>query len=160
MEQHDENQGAGYPRGRGYGNDYLRGGEVLGGYGYDQRTEYARPRGELQGRERMSRRDAGARESSEGGDSRDDEGEERFPQDERAGGWEIPHDLTEGGRKASPSESPGREGEAASARSGDVGAGAPVPEIENTYGSTGGNRLHSRSYYVTQAQLQQRVYGE
>jgi hypothetical protein len=36
-----------YPHGRGYGHDYLRGGEVLGGYGYAAREEYARPRGEL-----------------------------------------------------------------------------------------------------------------
>ena len=36
-----------YPHGRGYGHDYMRGGEVLGGYGYAQRSEYAAPRGEL-----------------------------------------------------------------------------------------------------------------
>ena len=36
-----------YPHGRGYGHDYLRGGEVLGGYGYAARDEYATPRGEL-----------------------------------------------------------------------------------------------------------------
>ena len=36
-----------YPHGRGYGNDYMRGGEVLGGYGYSDREEYALPRGEL-----------------------------------------------------------------------------------------------------------------
>lgn len=36
-----------YPHGRGYGHDYMRGGEVLGGYGYADRDEYARPRGEL-----------------------------------------------------------------------------------------------------------------
>ena len=36
-----------YPHGRGYGNDYMRGGEVLGGYGYAEREEYALPRGEL-----------------------------------------------------------------------------------------------------------------
>ena len=36
-----------YPHGRGYGHDYMRGGEVLGGYGYSQRDEYALPRGEL-----------------------------------------------------------------------------------------------------------------
>ncbi|MEP6621594.1 MAG: hypothetical protein ABJE47_19865 [bacterium] len=39
-----------YPHGRGYGHDYMRGGEVLGGYGYSMRDEYAVPRGEL-GRE-------------------------------------------------------------------------------------------------------------
>jgi hypothetical protein len=36
-----------YPLGRGYGNDYMRGGEVLGGYGYSEREEYSLPRGEL-----------------------------------------------------------------------------------------------------------------
>ncbi|HXY32209.1 MAG TPA: hypothetical protein VEI06_15995 [Gemmatimonadaceae bacterium] len=35
-----------YPHGRGYGHDYMRGGEVLGGYGYASREEYERPRGE------------------------------------------------------------------------------------------------------------------
>ena len=38
-----------YPHGRGYGHDYMRGGEVLGGYGYSAREEYALPRGELAG---------------------------------------------------------------------------------------------------------------
>ena len=36
-----------YPHGRGYGHDYMRGGEVLGGYGYSEREEYERTRGEL-----------------------------------------------------------------------------------------------------------------
>ena len=36
-----------YPHGRGYGHDYMRGGEILGGYGYSTRDEYAIPRGEL-----------------------------------------------------------------------------------------------------------------
>ena len=36
-----------YPHGRGYGHDYMRGGEVLGGYGYAERDEYAKARGEL-----------------------------------------------------------------------------------------------------------------
>lgn len=36
-----------YPHGRGYGHDYMRGGEVLGGYGYAAREEYSRPLGEL-----------------------------------------------------------------------------------------------------------------
>ena len=45
--QHDErNDGGSYPLGRGYGHDYMRGGEVLGGYGYSERDEYARRRGE------------------------------------------------------------------------------------------------------------------
>ena len=36
-----------YPHGRGYGHDYMRGGEVLGGYGYAERAEYETPRGAL-----------------------------------------------------------------------------------------------------------------
>jgi hypothetical protein len=36
-----------YPHGRGYGHDYMRGGEVFGGYGYADRDEYMRPRGEI-----------------------------------------------------------------------------------------------------------------
>ena len=36
-----------YPHGRGYGHDYMRGGEISGGYGYSNRDEYALPRGEL-----------------------------------------------------------------------------------------------------------------
>lgn len=35
-----------YPLGRGYGHDYMRGGEVFGGYGYSDREEYDKPRGE------------------------------------------------------------------------------------------------------------------
>lgn len=41
-----------YPQGRGYGHDYMRGGEVYGGYGYADREEYARTRGELARRRR------------------------------------------------------------------------------------------------------------
>jgi hypothetical protein len=40
-----------YPHGRGYGHDYMRGGEVLGGYGYAERDEYAKARGDLLGAE-------------------------------------------------------------------------------------------------------------
>ncbi len=39
-------ESASYPHGRGYGHDYMRGGEVLGGYGYSERDEYAKRRGE------------------------------------------------------------------------------------------------------------------
>jgi len=35
-----------YPIGRGYGHDYMRGGEVLGGYGYSKRVDYEKTRGE------------------------------------------------------------------------------------------------------------------
>jgi hypothetical protein len=38
-----------YPHGRGYGHDYMRGGEVFGGYGYSDRVEYRKTRGELGG---------------------------------------------------------------------------------------------------------------
>jgi hypothetical protein len=38
-----------YPHGRGYGHDYMRGGEVLGGYGYAEREEFEKTRGELSG---------------------------------------------------------------------------------------------------------------
>ena len=44
---HDQDAAAHYPHGRGYGHDYMRGGEVFGGYGYAERDEYARRRGEL-----------------------------------------------------------------------------------------------------------------
>lgn len=37
---------SGYPIGRGYGHDYMRGGEVFGGYGYSDRPEYEQTRGE------------------------------------------------------------------------------------------------------------------
>lgn len=40
--------GSPYPIGRGYGHDYMRGGEVFGGYGYSERPEYERRRGEMQ----------------------------------------------------------------------------------------------------------------
>lgn len=36
-----------YPHGRGYGHDYMRGGEVLGGYGYAERDEYSKARGDI-----------------------------------------------------------------------------------------------------------------
>lgn len=51
-----------YPHGRGYGHDYMRGGEVLGGYGYSERPEYELTRGELM--QGASRRDASDQESS------------------------------------------------------------------------------------------------
>ena len=46
MAQQDEPQEHSYPTGRGYGNDYLRGGEILGGYGYSERPDYEKRRGE------------------------------------------------------------------------------------------------------------------
>lgn len=47
MHQDQDRAADQYPLGRGYGNDYMRGGEVLGGYGYSEREEYSLPRGEL-----------------------------------------------------------------------------------------------------------------
>ena len=44
-----------YPHGRGYGHDYMRGGEIPGGYGYANREEYSLPRGELQDQTRDAR---------------------------------------------------------------------------------------------------------
>jgi hypothetical protein len=49
MNEHDESLSVDYPHGRGYGHDYMRGGEVLGGYGYAEREEYMKRRGELTG---------------------------------------------------------------------------------------------------------------
>ncbi len=91
MEQeHEQTEGEEYPHGRGYGHDYMRGGEVFGGYGYAEREEYARPRGELQHDHDDTEFDG------------DDEAQpvDRFPQDERAGGWEIPRDLNGGSRSS------------------------------------------------------------
>jgi hypothetical protein len=47
MHQQQDPQLTQYPHGRGYGHDYMRGGEVFGGYGYAARDEYERSRGEL-----------------------------------------------------------------------------------------------------------------
>ena len=49
MHQQDKPEvtAAHYPTGRGYGHDYMRGGEVFGGYGYADRPEYEQRRGEL-----------------------------------------------------------------------------------------------------------------
>jgi hypothetical protein len=49
MHHDQEPQKNDYPHGRGYGHDYMRGGEVLGGYGYSEREEYERTRGERAG---------------------------------------------------------------------------------------------------------------
>ena len=50
MEQRDQQSASDqYPIGRGYGHDYMRGGEVFGGYGYSERPEYERRRGEADG---------------------------------------------------------------------------------------------------------------
>jgi hypothetical protein len=51
MNQSEDAALVNYPHGRGYGHDYMRGGEVLGGYGYSERDEYSKARGELVGGE-------------------------------------------------------------------------------------------------------------
>ena len=65
MNQADEAALVNYPHGRGYGHDYMRGGEVLGGYGYAERDEYSKARGELTGGETPA-----APEPVEGDDTR------------------------------------------------------------------------------------------
>ena len=172
MEEYGESKDKDYPRGRGYGNDYMRGGEVFGGYGYSERAEYDRPRGDGRGDEEGETEaddDEGdgtppARRSARDGDDDWDEVSdiERFPQDERAGGWDIPHDVVEDAespeRSANPPEkAPDADSDRDSGAHSELGADAPAPKIEHTFGDTGGNLSHSRSYYVTQAQLQHRV---
>jgi hypothetical protein len=49
----------------------MRGGEVLGGYGYAEREEYAKPRGELNGE---ASTDADSGETTNGDDSQLDNG--------------------------------------------------------------------------------------
>jgi hypothetical protein len=128
MEQHEETNPTHYPLGRGYGHDYMRGGEVFGGYGYREREDYARTRG---------------------GDV-----------------VEIP-DLEAPSNGGDPLMSSGATTSDDSARTNLTSreterqdrAEAPVPELEHTYGDAGNGWRHSRSYYVTQAQLQQRFYG-
>ena len=163
MEQHDETHGAEYPLGRGYGHDYMRGGEVFGGYGYCLREEYDRPRGELKKNEdgtvehELAPSDEDRLTQADLVRARlDATALEGIPHDERAGGWEVPHDLGDG--------VPQRRSATVSS-DGSLGANplphseAPVPQIEGTFGDSGGNRRHSRSFYVTQAQLQQRLYA-
>lgn len=120
MEQNDEPNPKHYPLGRGYGHDYMRGGEVFGGYGYSDREEYLRTRG---------------------GDLPDATGEDWLGQnDGKLSEGVAMFDETQ---ENAPLED----------------SSAPVPGIEHTYGSPSGAGRHSRSYYVTQAQLQQRFYG-
>ena len=61
---HDQDAATQYPHGRGYGHDYMRGGEVLGGYGYAEREEYAKRRGELEGGDEQQ---SASREMPDGG---------------------------------------------------------------------------------------------
>ena len=63
MNQPDDAALANYPHGRGYGHDYMRGGEVFGGYGYAERDEYAKAGGDLNGGESQ---DSASREDTSG----------------------------------------------------------------------------------------------
>jgi len=150
-EQHDGARGEeassnDYPRGRGYGQDYMRGGEVFGGYGYSERPDYARPLAEQHRDERASSQADG------------EPGAETPPEDDRQFGRES--EEIEGTPRPATSDPPG----GASDRSSDAHADAeessripPVPQVEGCFGSEG-PRNYSRSYYVTQAQLQQRLF--
>ncbi len=129
MEQHDEKPLTEYPRGRGYGHDYMRGGEVFGGYGYSEREEYERPRGA----------------------AADGEPAAALVEEEPS---RTAHESADESSADDATES--HSDQSASARSDGA---PPVPQLEQAYGSTGGNLRHSRSFYVTQAQLQQRIYG-
>jgi hypothetical protein len=66
MDQADEAALVNYPHGRGYGHDYMRGGEVLGGYGYAERDEYLKSRGEPTGEHQIV-----SDESSDGSESQE-----------------------------------------------------------------------------------------
>ena len=67
MDQADEASLVNYPHGRGYGHDYMRGGEVLGGYGYAERDEYSKARGELTGEHSIE----ASAESTDGAESQE-----------------------------------------------------------------------------------------
>jgi hypothetical protein len=120
MQEHDEAGRYDYPLGRGYGHDYMRGGEVLGGYGYSEREEYERPRGETGNGVAPAEAASGSAPAS-------------APRDEFAGGGTEPPLIP-------TDETP------------------QVKPLRHVYGSTG-QRYHSRSFYVTQAQVMGRLYG-
>ncbi len=63
MHQSDDTASVDYPHGRGYGHDYMRGGEVLGGYGYAEREEYQKRRGEQDGGKEESGAGSGSERS-------------------------------------------------------------------------------------------------
>ncbi len=58
MAQQDDPREHSYPTGRGYGHDYMRGGELQGGYGYSARPDYQRRRGERDDQASNARNDA------------------------------------------------------------------------------------------------------
>ncbi len=117
---HQDHPPTQYPTGRGYGHDYMRGGEVFGGYGYSEREEYRRP---------------------QGGEEEPTSEEEEPPPIRRGTARSLPngHDPEGRGDASHEDQHP------------------PVPQLEHTFGLHGVGG-HSRSFYVTQAQLQQRIY--
>ena len=64
MHKEEEPPTNAYPTGRGYGNDYMRGGEVFGGYGYSSRPEYERRRGDSAGGQERRRSSDGRQDSA------------------------------------------------------------------------------------------------
>jgi hypothetical protein len=63
MHQSDDTASVDYPHGRGYGHDYMRGGEVLGGYGYAEREDYEKRRGEASDGKRQGSEAGGSERS-------------------------------------------------------------------------------------------------
>ena len=57
QERVPDSEGSAYPTGRGYGHDYMRGGEVLGGYGYSERPEYTKRLGDEEQRPKEKTRE-------------------------------------------------------------------------------------------------------
>lgn len=158
MERHDDaeqHEGArgeepdanDYPRGRGYGQDYMRGGEVFGGYGYSERPEYALPLADQKQRE-----GAGGETASERGNDAPGDDERRYVRELEAmeGGVEPVPPNSPGGAIEEPSGTPATPDEL-------TPEVPPVAQLEGAFG-TETPRNYSRSYYITQAQLQQRLY--
>ena len=152
-EQHDGARGeepstSGYPRGRGYGQDYMRGGEVFGGYGYSKRPEYTRPLAQ----QNLPESAAGQADGEPGSDAP--------PEDEQQLVQEL--EAIEGTPPSESSDPPGGASVTSTVAHADAAESTagnpPVPQIEGGFGDEG-PRNYSRSYYVTQAQLQQRLYG-
>ena len=64
MHNNEKDAAKAYPTGRGYGNDYMRGGEVFGGYGYSSRPEYEMRRGDTAANELNESHDGAQEEPS------------------------------------------------------------------------------------------------
>jgi hypothetical protein len=130
MEQHEESNPIHYPLGRGYGHDYMRGGEVFGGYGYREREDYARTRGGTTFDDNEIELD----ETQSVSQPRDD-----YPSRDTFLNARSLDDTHPDSNLADRQD-------------------APVPQLEHSFGDIGNGWRHSRSYYVTQAQLQARQF--